>query len=329
MSGPMGGVSCFALDAGAPPPTSAVLNQQLQGCDFGAVLRNAQDQITVMARVGEVGKAFEQSTTKLQQLWKLGAAGASAKGAFDQLQGGLGDLVKQGGDLAKQIQAAGKVLQSVLQLLKFVQGANAAVAALLPNPFTHAAGRALAAVSKAQIVVQLAMIAQMAASIGQLMSAIQQATQKTNSTTAQVGDALNGGGGAGAMPPASAIQQPAYPTYPTVTAPEPARAMPAVMPPGYPQYPSAPSYPPQNGMPTVYESGWIPQGGEQAATAGAGRSAGGAGGGLTVDITDSDHDGKYEVKVNVPESLLDKDVKITVDAKVGDQEVKGSFDIDV
>jgi hypothetical protein len=348
LSGPTGSVSCFALDAGAPPPTSLLLNQQLRGCDFGAVLQNAQEQVTVMARAGEVGKALQQSTTKLQSLWKLGSASAGAMGAFDQLHGGLGDLVKQGGDLAKQIQAAGKILQSVLQILKFTQAANAAVAALLPNPFTHAAGRALAAVSKAQIVVQLGTIAQMAASIGTVMSAIQQATHKTNSTTAELGSVLNAGTGTGAMPPAAtptfpthqpAVMppNPAYPTYPTVTASQPAPGIqvPAVMPPRlYPQYPSTPGYPStsgypsQTGMPTVYQSGWVPQGGAQGRT-GTGGQAGGAAGGLTIDITDSDHDGRYEVKVNVPESQLNKDIKIDIDAKVGDQVVKGSFDIDV
>jgi uncharacterized protein YukE len=329
MAAPTGSITCVALDMGAPPPTSALLNQQLRGLDFGAVLQNAQEQVTVMARVGEVGKAFEKSTTKLQSLWSLGSAGANAKGAFDQLHGSMGDLVKQGGDLAKQVQAAGKLLQSVLQILKFTQAANAAVAALLPNPFTHAAGRALAAVSKAQVVVQLGMIAQMAGSIGQVMSVIQQATHKTNSTTAELGNILNGGTGTTppvGTPPTLPSQQTGgavYPTYPTVGTQQP---VPAVQTPSVYQPTSGNLS--QTGMPTVFQSGWIPTGAAQGSS-GTGAQSGSAASGITVDITDADHDGKYEVKLNVPESQLNKDTKITFDAKVGDQEIKGTFDIDV
>jgi hypothetical protein len=119
---------------------------------------------------------------------------------------------------------------------------------------------------------------------------------------------------------------PAYPSYPTVTSSQPVPTAPVSTGSGNTAglYPTGAGYTPQTGMPTVYQSGWIPQVGSQGTPAG-----GGTGGGLTIDITDADRDGKYEVKLNVPESQLNKDLKISVDAKVGDQEVKGTFDIDV
>jgi hypothetical protein len=320
-------VACPAVDACSNQPVSSTLMRKLGGIDCGSILVNAEQQASVLARAGELSTALGRSMSKLEALWKLSNASTNATGAFGQIQGCFGDLTGQGTSLARQIQSAGTLLQNALRILEYVKMANKAVAALMCTPWSMPAARALATVTAATTMSWLAMVAQMAVTIGQAISAVQQATQSTGGTTAALGSALGGLDGM-RMP---ATTPPTFPTdqsrsiYPTVP---PYPTTPSY--PSYPSVPSAPSYPTTlpaaappgpTGIPTVYESGWIPRGATPATS-----SPGG--GGLTIDIADSNNDGKYEVRVNVPESQLDRDLKIHVDAKVGDQVVKGDFDID-
>ena len=90
--------------------------------------------------------------------------------------------------------------------------------------------------------------------------------------------------------------------------------------PGTAAYPTAAPPATQAGLPTVYDSGWLPKDPGTAAAAPA------AGDHLTISITENS-DGKYDLKVDVPDSELGKDLKINVDANVGGQEVKGNFDV--
>jgi hypothetical protein len=322
----VGMVACPAVDACSNQPVSSTLMRKLGGIDCGSILTNAEQQVSVLARAGEVSTALGRSMSKLEALWKLSNASTNAAGAFGQIQGCFGDLTGQGTSLAKQIQSAGSMLQNALRILEYVKMANKAVAALMCTPWSMPAARALASVTAATTTSWLAMVAQMAVTIGQAISTVQQATQSTGSTTASLGTAL--GGPDGTRLPATT--PPTFPTdqsrsiYPTVP---PYQAVPPYQTsPSYPTTLPAAAQPGQAGIPTVYESGWIPRGAGPA-TAGTGGQSGG-GNGLTIDITDSNNDGKYEVRVNVPESQLDRDLKIHVDAKVGDQVVKGDFDID-
>jgi hypothetical protein len=50
---------------------------------------------------------------------------------------------------------------------------------------------------------------------------------------------------------------------------------------------------------------------------------------ITVSVGDFDGDGRNEIRVDVPQARLNEDLKINVRAKVGNEEVSGSFDIDV
>jgi hypothetical protein len=195
-----------------------------------------------------------------------------------------------------------------------VKAANKAVAALMSTPWSMPAAKALATATAAQTISWIGMVAQAATTIGQVLSGVQQATHKTDTTMATLGQVL----GAGTGTPPSAATPPTFPPptqQPTVSA-NPSVQAPGVTPPM--GYSPMPGNPPQRGLPTVYESGWIPRG-----------ASPGTGNGLTIDVTDSDHDGRYEVRLNVPESQLTKDLKINVAAKVGDQEIKGNFEIDV
>jgi hypothetical protein len=103
------------------------------------MLTNSQSQTMTLARMGEVGKALGKSCPNWSHVWKLGSAGASAAGAINQIKGCLGDIVGQGTSLAKQIQAVAKLLQTAVKIIDIVKAANAAVAALMSNPWTHAA----------------------------------------------------------------------------------------------------------------------------------------------------------------------------------------------
>ena len=44
---------------------------------------------------------------------------------------------------------------------------------------------------------------------------------------------------------------------------------------------------------------------------------------------DFDGDGRNEIRVDVPQGRLTEDLKINVKAKVGNEEISGTFDIDV
>jgi hypothetical protein len=74
----------------------------------------------------------------------------------------------------------------------------------------------------------------------------------------------------------------------------------------------------QSGIPNVFDSGgWIPT--DSASGAG---GTGGTGGAVTIEITDANGDGKHEVKVTAPEN-----VTVSLDAKVGNEEIKGDFKV--
>lgn len=316
-------VACPAVDAMSHQPVSSTLMQKLGRVDHGALLVNAQQQVTVLARMGEVTTALGRSVSKLESLWKLSTASAGAATSIGQIRGCFGDLVGQGKGLAGQVQAAGSLLQNALRILEFVKAANKAVAALMCTPWSMPAAKALATATAATTIGWLGMVAQMAMSIGQAISAVQQATQATDGTTAALGNVLGGGAGTTVPPftPPTFPTQPAGSTYPAYHSYPTVSSYPAASQPQYPVQPAAQYPTAQTGLPTVYD-GWIPRGGTQATTGTTG-TGGNAGSGLTIDITDSNRDGKYEVKVNVPESQLDEE--ISVDVKVGDQD----FNIDV
>jgi hypothetical protein len=67
-----------------------------------------------------------------------------------------------------------------------------------------------------------------------------------------------------------------------------------------------------NGIPTVQQS-FPPSGGD---------------GRITITVGDSDGDGDNEIRVDVPQSL-NHDLKINVNAKIGDDELSGKFEVDV
>jgi hypothetical protein len=228
-------VTCAAVDACSGVPVTSTLIKHFGGVDPQAALVNAQSQVTVLARMGEVGTALGRSASKLESLWTLGEAGAGAAGAFGQIRGCFGDLVGQGTDLAKQIQAAGKLLQSALRILEIVKAANKAVAALMATPWSMPAAKALAIATAAQTMSWIGMVAQAATTIGQVLSAVQQAVQTTRSATAAIGSALDGGSGSGTVPPTTT--PPAFPNQTPASTPQ------------------------RTAFPTVYQSGWIPRDG--------------------------------------------------------------------
>jgi hypothetical protein len=79
-----------------------------------------------------------------------------------------------------------------------------------------------------------------------------------------------------------------------------------------------PSGPSGSSTPTVFQSGWVPARPPVASAAN-----------LTVTVGDFDGDGRNEIRVDVPQGRLTEDLKINVKAKVGNEEISGTFDIDV
>ncbi|HEY8473782.1 MAG TPA: hypothetical protein VIL37_14265 [Natronosporangium sp.] len=327
----IGTIQCGAI--AALQPGFPTLMSKIVSCDPAAVQQNADAQITVVARAGEVGKQLEGSMKQLETLWKAGAAVAGAVSAFNQLRSAFDDLVGQGTQLGERIQAIGRILQNTIRIVQFVKAANAAVAALMSNPFSMSAARALAGATTVQTASWLGMLAQAIMTIGTVISAIQQAVQQTESTTAEVGKALDPGMASPipAAPPATG--QPALPQLPIQPlpvgdpiplprhpAPYPSYGSypPAAPPPGTPSTPPPVPQPmplpaplgPVTGVPNVYNSGWIP------------RNAGGSGDRITISLEDLDGDGKYNVKVDA-EGDLDRDLKIG--GRIGDQE----FNVDI
>lgn len=320
--------------------------------ECGEIVQNAQQQIVVVNKMVKVTKAIEDTLKKLEPLWSAGTAAASMAGAYQQICGSLNDLNGQGEDLGKQIQAIGKLLETVNRIVTFVKGANAMCAALMSNPFSMSAAKACANATQVSTGTFLSSLTQFVNAVGQLVSAIQQSTQGTSNTVgqigAQVGCDMNGmvpqqsypypaqtPPFVGQQPTIQPYPLPGQPQYPGATTPffpDPAAGQ---MQAGYPSYPSSPasplpassiptpSFPAQNGIPNVYDSlGW-----REAGSSTAGAAAAGTGEGLTIEITDSDGDGKHEVKVHVPEDQLDSNVTVTVDAKVGNEEIKGEFKV--
>lgn len=312
----VGLVACTAIDACSGVPVTSTLAQQFGGVNPGAMLTNSHSQVMTLTRMGEVGTALGKSVSKLESVWQLGSAGAGAVGAVGQIKGCLGEIVGQGTSLAKQIQAVGKLLQTAIKIIDIVKAANKAVAALMSNPWTHVAARVLASATAIKTLSWIAMVAQTATSIGQALGAVQQATHKTDSTTKAIGTALeSGSAGTSATAPV---------TPPFVPAPVGA-ANPPLVPasPGgtgsmYPSYPTAGGTGQGSGTPTVFESGWVPA-----------RPPAPSPTNITVSVGDFDGDGRNEIRVDVPQGKLNEDLKINVKAKVGNEEVSGTFDIDV
>jgi len=329
----VGSIQCGAI--AALQPGFPAMMSKIVSCDPGAVQQNANAQITVMARAGEVGKQLEGSMKKLETLWKAGAAAADAVAAFGQLRSSFGDLVGQGADLGQRIQAIGRILQTTIKIAQFVKAANAAVAALMSNPFSMSAARALATATTAQTAGWLGMLAQTIMTVGTVISAIQQAIQQTEGKTAAIGKALDPG-----MVLPTPTTPPMFPGQPAPGQPQPIQPLPIqpqpVPYPSYGSYPAVPTpmptplptplpaplpapgtqAPVNNGVPNVYNSGWIPRG-----TPGSG--SGGSGERITISLEDPDGDGKYNVKVDA-EGDLDRDLKIG--GKIGDQEFNVNID---
>src|SRR5262249_15609458 len=109
-----------------------------------------------------------------------------------------------------------------------------------------------------------------------------------------------------------------YPSYPTMTPPvsTPAAAGGQTPVAGGAQAPAAGT---GQGMPTVFESGGMP----------ARPPAPAPHHNLTLSVGDFDGDGRNEIRVDVPQARLNEDLRINVKAKVGNEEVSGTFDIDV
>jgi hypothetical protein len=368
-------VACFAIDACSNTPVTSILCKQFSNVNPSAIQSNSHAQSATLSRIGEVGNSLGKSVSKLEQVWKVGAAANSAVNSINQIKGCLGEIVGQGTSLANKIQAVGKLLQTAIKIIDIVKAANAAVAALMSNPWTHAAARVLASATAIKTIAWIAMVAQQAMALGNALSAVQHATHKTDSTTKAIGSALGDGGSApppflpstnpAGTPPFNPSANPAAtpPFYPTGTPPFNPNENPAYAPPlvpagsggptsTYPSYPTAtpPSGAPgttlpgapvstvpgsavpgspvpggsplpggaaagSHGMPTVFESGWVAR-------------APAAPTNITVSVGDFDGDGKNEIRVDVPQGLKE-DLKINVNAKVGNEEVRGTFDIDV
>ncbi|GIH21035.1 hypothetical protein [Rugosimonospora africana] len=338
-------IVCVAVDVCSGRQISVLLAQQIGGCDPQAIAQIAQQQSQILGQLDNVQKSLSDSTKKLQAVWTLGTSTASMASTLGQLDGCFGALISQGTSAAQQIQAAATLLQDVTRIVQFVKAANAACAALMCNPFTAGAARALGTATAVQVTAWMSVVAQVLSAIGQVLSAVQQSTQSTNGTTTTVAELLAPAATTTTTPTtttptttttATYPSYPTYPTYPTVTA-NPATTYPAASgttaaDPMASGPLAAPTYAQQTAVPTVYSSGLVaqnPGGAAGSGTAAGGTVAGSAGTGdhLTINITENS-DGKYNLTVDVPDDQLDKDLKINVDANVGGQGIKGNINID-
>jgi hypothetical protein len=360
-------IACVAVDVCSGQQITVLLAQQLGRSDPQAISQVAQQQRTVLGQLGDLQKSLADSTKKLQAVWSVGSATAGMASTMGQLSGAYAELVNHGSSLAQQLEAAAKLLQDAQRIMQLVKAANASCAALMSNPWTMGAAKALGSVTAVQVTAWIAVVAQAVMAIGQVLTLIQRSTQTTNNTTTAIGQALTttttpttpatttplptmpvATMPVATMPPtptpvpATATGYPTYPTYPTVVNPQTGYPA-APTNPVAPGYPTAPAYPTaatpaaQAGLPTVYDSGWLPKDpgtagaaapadASSTAAGGATAGAGTTGDHLTISITENS-DGKYDLKVDVPDSELGKDLKINVDANVGGQEIKGSFDV--
>src|SRR5215468_5707450 len=187
-------VACVAVDVCSGQSITALLVRQFGRCDPSAISQAAQQQRSVLGQLSDVQKSLSDSTKKLQAAWSLGAATASMAATMGQLSSAYGDLVNHGGSLAQQLEAAAKLLQDALRIMQLVKSANAACAALMSNPWTMGAAKALGSATAVQVTAWIAVVAQAVMAIGQVLQLLQESTQTTNNTTTAIGQTLSSAG---------------------------------------------------------------------------------------------------------------------------------------